>query len=73
MRIDFYGLDTLLAADELRIVDRVREFMRTEVAPIINDAWTRARFPFEILPAYAAPGISTSRIPVRAHCSKEWS
>jgi glutaryl-CoA dehydrogenase len=55
---DFYGLESVLTDDELKTLNSVRDFMRDEITPIINDAWTRARFPFEILPAYKHLGIA---------------
>jgi glutaryl-CoA dehydrogenase len=58
MYTDFYDLESLLTDDELVVLHRVRDFMRDEVSPIINDAWTRARFPAETLPAYAELGIA---------------
>ena len=36
----------------------LRAFMRTEVEPIINDYWTRARFPFQILDGFRQLGIA---------------
>jgi len=48
---DFYLLESLLTDEERYILRGVRDFMATEVAPIITDHWTRASFPFEILPA----------------------
>ena len=47
---DFYRIADVLDADERSIVDRVRLFMESEVAPIINDYWARAKFPFELVP-----------------------
>jgi glutaryl-CoA dehydrogenase len=58
MYTDFYGLESVLTDDELTTLNSVRDFMREEITPIINDAWTRARFPFEILPAYKRLGIA---------------
>ena len=55
---DFYGLEARLSGAELDVVHRVREFMREEAAPLLNEAWTRARFPFEIVPSYAELGIA---------------
>jgi alkylation response protein AidB-like acyl-CoA dehydrogenase len=40
-----------LGADESAIVKRVRGFMETKVAPIINKYWVEDAFPFELLPA----------------------
>jgi glutaryl-CoA dehydrogenase len=45
-------MQDLLDAEEQEIVGRVREFLRAEVAPIANDCWTRAAFPYHLIPAY---------------------
>jgi glutaryl-CoA dehydrogenase len=58
MYTDFYGLESVLTDDERKTLNSVRDFMREEITPIINDAWTRARFPFEIMPAYKRLGIA---------------
>jgi glutaryl-CoA dehydrogenase len=49
--IDFYGLELLLNDSERSLLHAVRDFGDKQVAPIINDYWTRAAFPFELLPA----------------------
>ena len=49
--IDFYGLELLLNDRERSLLHAVRDFGDKQVAPIINDYWTRAAFPFELLPA----------------------
>src|SRR5262249_60156191 len=49
---DFYHFAETLSADELAILKRVRAFMETKVAPIINKYWVEDAFPFELLPAF---------------------
>jgi glutaryl-CoA dehydrogenase len=49
--IDFYALELLQSDEDRRRLHAARAFGEKEVAPIINDHWTRASFPFEILPA----------------------
>jgi glutaryl-CoA dehydrogenase len=49
--IDFYALEHLLPDEDRRLLHAVRAFGEKEVAPIINAHWTRASFPFEIVPA----------------------
>src|SRR6516165_9826664 len=49
---DFYQFAETLGADELAILKRVRAFMETKVAPIINKYWVEDAFPFELLPAF---------------------
>ena len=48
---DFYQFAEVLGADELAILKRVRAFMETKVAPIINKYWGEDGFPFELPPA----------------------
>ena len=50
---DFYALELLLDDQDRTLLHRVRAFMEKEVQPIINDYWTRARFPHELLPGLA--------------------
>ncbi len=55
---DFYRIADVLDAHERSIVDRVRLLMESEVAPIINDYWAKAKFPFELVPKLRALGIA---------------
>ena len=48
---DFYELAETLPAEELAVVNQVRAFMETKVAPIITKYWVEDAFPFELLPA----------------------
>ncbi|MGH8933735.1 MAG: acyl-CoA dehydrogenase family protein [Egibacteraceae bacterium] len=57
-RSDFYGLGDALDPADRDLIARVREFMVTEVAPIINSSWTRERFPLHLIPGYAKLGIA---------------
>jgi glutaryl-CoA dehydrogenase len=54
---DFYDLAALLDEEDQAVLHRVRAFMDTEVQPIINDYWTRAKFPLELVPGLAELGI----------------
>lgn len=49
--IDFYSLEALLGEEDRAVLHAVRTFGDKEVAPIINQHWTRASFPFELIPA----------------------
>jgi glutaryl-CoA dehydrogenase len=55
---DFYRVADLLSADDQSLLRRVRTFMEEEVAPVITKYWTRAEFPFELIPGYAALGVA---------------
>jgi glutaryl-CoA dehydrogenase len=59
---DFYLLDELLTDTERETRDRVRRFCEKEVAPIVNDYWERAEFPFELVPKLAELGLAGGTI-----------
>jgi glutaryl-CoA dehydrogenase len=49
---DLYEMQDLLTTEEREIVGRVREFLAAEVAPIANDCWARAEFPYHLIGRY---------------------
>lgn len=55
---DLYHMQDLLDDREQEIVGRVRAFLEERVAPIANDCWSRAEFPFDLIPGYAELGIA---------------
>ncbi|RDH74498.1 acyl-CoA dehydrogenase [Mycolicibacterium moriokaense] len=54
---DFYAYEHLLTDDERAVLHRVRQFMTTDVQPLLLEHWSKATFPFEVLPGIAALGI----------------
>ena len=46
---DFYACEELLSGEERTKLERIREFARTAIAPVVNDYWARAEFPFGII------------------------
>jgi glutaryl-CoA dehydrogenase len=55
---DFYDLEALLDEQDRATLHRVRAFMDEQVEPIINEWWTRARFPRHLIPGLAELGIA---------------
>lgn len=55
---DFLDFEQLLAAQDRELLSRTRAFLTREVEPIINDYWTRAEFPHELVPGLAELGIA---------------
>jgi len=47
---DFYQVTASLKDSDRDILERVRAFMESQVAPVINKYWTEDSFPFELLP-----------------------
>ena len=56
--VDFYELADKLNADEKAVIDKVRVYMQTKVAPVINKYWSEDAFPFELLPSFKELGLS---------------
>ncbi len=55
---DFLGFEMLLSEEDRDLVRRVRAWGTREVEPVINDHWTRATFPHELVPGMAELGIA---------------
>ncbi|MBA5794060.1 acyl-CoA dehydrogenase family protein [Flavobacterium sp. xlx-214] len=51
---DFYDVSDGLTEDERNIQLKVRAFMETEIAPLVNEHWLHDSFPMEIIPKIAA-------------------
>jgi alkylation response protein AidB-like acyl-CoA dehydrogenase len=47
---DFYQLVNVLDESERKTLEKVRTWMQSDVAPIINKYWAEDSFPFEIIP-----------------------
>jgi alkylation response protein AidB-like acyl-CoA dehydrogenase len=54
---DFYEITETLTPDEIATLTRVRAFMETKVAPVINKYWVEDAFPFDLLPGFKDLGI----------------
>jgi glutaryl-CoA dehydrogenase len=59
---DFYDLEALLDDEDRALLHRVRAFMDTEVQPIINEYWTKAKFPRQLIPGLAELGIAGTQL-----------
>jgi len=55
---DFYALESLLDDDEQDFLHHVRDFMKSEVEPNVNQHWQRGSFPFEIVPGFRQLGLA---------------
>ncbi|SMC76554.1 acyl-CoA dehydrogenase family protein [Moheibacter sediminis] len=55
---DFYELSDKLTPEQRALQLKVRYFMETEVAPIVNDYWLRDEFPHELIPKFGELGLA---------------
>jgi glutaryl-CoA dehydrogenase len=54
---DFYGFENSLTAQEKDLIVRLREYLETEVRPLVNDHWARAAFPMQVVKGLADLGL----------------
>lgn len=54
---DFYAYEDLLSDSERERAESVRAFLRTQVAPIVDDCWARAEFPFQLVESFGKLGL----------------
>lgn len=55
---DFYGYENLLPEDERTLLLQARDFLRTEVQPLVNDAWAKGEFPRELIDGFRGLGLA---------------
>ncbi|MGI6874210.1 acyl-CoA dehydrogenase family protein [Amycolatopsis sp. 3B14] len=58
MSADFYGYEDLLSEEERKTLLRARDFMRTEVKPLVNEYWARGEFPRELIGKFRELGLA---------------
>ncbi|MET7897750.1 acyl-CoA dehydrogenase family protein [Streptomyces mirabilis] len=54
---DFYLYESLLPDEERKILLKARTFMREEVKPLVNDAWSKAELPQELIEKFRGSGL----------------
>lgn len=57
VNVDFYLVDDYLNDEDRALLAKVRAFVDNDVLPVINDAWERGDFPYEVLPRLGELGI----------------
>jgi glutaryl-CoA dehydrogenase len=55
---DFLGFELLLDDEDRKLLERVRSYTTENVEPVINQYWTRAEFPHDLVPGLAELGIA---------------
>ncbi|HYG20257.1 MAG TPA: acyl-CoA dehydrogenase family protein [Ohtaekwangia sp.] len=61
---DFYAIDDLLTSEHKLIRSSIREFVKREISPLIEDWAQRAHFPYEIVKKFGDIGAFGPTIPV---------
>jgi glutaryl-CoA dehydrogenase len=55
---DFFDIAAGLDEGERALLDRVRDYCDTQVAPVAGEYWERAEFPTALVPGYRALGVA---------------
>ena len=66
---DYYAIDDLLSTEQRMARDAVREWVRQEVSPIIEDAFERGVYPRYLLRQMGALGVLGPSLPEKYGCS----
>jgi glutaryl-CoA dehydrogenase len=66
---DYYNLDDLLTDEQKLARDAVRDFVRSEVSPIIEDAYERAIYPRHLIKGLAELGAFGPSLPEKYGCA----
>ncbi|HEY4454039.1 MAG TPA: acyl-CoA dehydrogenase family protein, partial [Pseudonocardiaceae bacterium] len=56
--IDFYDYESLLPEEERKLLIRARDFMHTEVKPMVNEYWAKGEFPRELIGKFRELGLA---------------
>ena len=67
--IDFYKTDELFSSEERMVRDTVRSWVEDRLIPIIGEAYTKRRFPEEIIPELAELGVLGANLPEEYGCA----
>ncbi|WP_166983901.1 acyl-CoA dehydrogenase family protein [Paramicrobacterium fandaimingii] len=60
---DFYGFSSLLSDAEREALQRIRDYMESDVRPVINEYWEKAEFPSHLLPGFMATDVARYAFP----------
>jgi glutaryl-CoA dehydrogenase len=65
---DFYAIDSLLTEEHKLVRSSVRDFVKREISPYIEDWAQRAHFPYEIVKKFGDVGAFGPTLPVEYGC-----
>jgi glutaryl-CoA dehydrogenase len=65
---DFYAIDSLLTEEHKLVRSSVRDFVKREISPYIEDWAQRAHFPYEIVRKFGEVGAFGPTLPVEYGC-----
>ncbi|MDH3427533.1 MAG: acyl-CoA dehydrogenase family protein, partial [Gemmatimonadota bacterium] len=67
--VDFYLMDEMLSEEERAVRDMVRDWVDSEVMPIINEAYIGRTFPRSLIPQMGELGFYGANLPEEYGCA----
>ncbi|MBI9072706.1 MAG: acyl-CoA dehydrogenase family protein [Melioribacteraceae bacterium] len=68
--VDYYNTEELFSEEEIMVRDSVREFVTSEVLPIIEINYQKSAFPKDLIPKLAELGIFGMTLPEKYGCAE---
>lgn len=68
--VDYYNIDSLLSEEEILARESVRDFVSSEVIPIIEKYNRESTFPIQLVPKMAELGLFGSTLPQKYGCAE---
>ncbi len=67
--VDYFNIDSLLDEDEILIRDTVREFVSSEIIPVIEEYNREGKFPLDLIPKMSGMNLLGSNLPEKYECA----
>ncbi|HED08499.1 MAG TPA: acyl-CoA dehydrogenase [Ignavibacteria bacterium] len=67
--VDYYNSESLLSEEEIMIRNTVRNFVSKEVLPIIEEHYSKGKFPMHLIPKMAEMGLLGPNLPEEYGCA----
>jgi glutaryl-CoA dehydrogenase len=68
--VDYFNIESLLSEEEIMVRDSVRDFVSSEVIPIIEHHNRESKFPKELVPKMAELGLFGTTLPQKYGCAE---
>ncbi|MCK9281727.1 MAG: acyl-CoA dehydrogenase family protein [Melioribacteraceae bacterium] len=68
--LDYFDIESLLSEEEILIRNSVREFVDSEVIPIIEKNYREGSFPYDLVPKMAELGLFGINLPSKYGCAE---
>jgi glutaryl-CoA dehydrogenase len=67
--VDYFNIDSLLDQEEILIRDTVREFVSSEIIPVIEKYNREGKFPLDLIPKMSEMNLLGSNLPEKYECA----